>query len=67
MKKIEWLSEGRIIPDHGEAASGSVICLPTELADKFISQGDARAVQEPKIQTEKRQPVAASNPQEIEQ
>ena len=42
MKQVEWLSPERIIPSCGVATTGQLITLPTELADKFIAQGEAR-------------------------
>lgn len=43
MKQVEWLAPERIIPTHGVAATGQLINLPAELADRFIAQGEARA------------------------
>lgn len=42
MKQVEWLAPDRIIPTCGEATTGKLITLPTEWADKFIAQGEAR-------------------------
>jgi hypothetical protein len=42
MKQVEWLAPERIIPSCGVATTGQLITLPTELADKFIAQGEAR-------------------------
>ena len=43
MKQVEWLAPERMIPTHGVAATGQLINLPAELADRFIAQGEARA------------------------
>lgn len=50
MKRVEWLSPSCIIPSHGMATTGQQIDLPSELADKFIAQGEARL---PVTQTKK--------------
>jgi|WetSurMetagenome_2_1015567.scaffolds.fasta_scaffold844072_2 hypothetical protein len=42
MKKVEWLASDRVIPTCGVVATGQLIALPTEWADKFIAQGEAR-------------------------
>lgn len=42
MKQVEWVSPECVIPGHGVAAPGNPIYLPDDLADKFISQGDAK-------------------------
>ena len=42
MKQVEWLSPERVIPSCGVAATGQLISLPDDLADKFIAQGEAR-------------------------
>ena len=42
MKQVEWLAPERIIPSCGVATTGQLITLPTEWADKFIAQGEAR-------------------------
>lgn len=42
MKQVEWLAPERIIPSHGVASTGQLINLPAELAEKFITQGEAR-------------------------
>ena len=41
MKSVQWLSSERIIPDWGVATTGQLISLPDDLADKFITQGEA--------------------------
>jgi len=44
MKRVEWLSPERIIPDVGVANTGDIIGMPDDLADKFINQGEAKAI-----------------------
>lgn len=42
MTEIEWIATTRIIPGYGEVTKGQRTFLPSELAEKFIAQGEAQ-------------------------
>lgn len=44
MMTVVWTSETREIPGHGLAETGKEITLPDLLAERFVSQGQARWV-----------------------
>lgn len=43
-KRIEWVSEQRVLPTVGCVEKGSVIDVPDHMADGYISQGEAKEV-----------------------